>query len=209
MFAAHRPRRHRRADLDEAIGLLRRDVRAGARARGGQRGAGRPGGDARRRRRRDRGVQLLAPLRPDSTIAKFLDRSGPGCSRWRTRSTTSTAAARPCANAACGCSTTSRAAAPPARGSTSCTPRTPAACWSSWSSPPPTRRVGVATSVLSVWSCGRTTLRRVKRSGEGREVLVRLYGPSQVVGRGTASGPTTTRTSSSSARRTYGSPTQR
>ncbi len=33
--------------------LVRRDVRSGQRARGGQRGPGRPGGDARRRRRHD------------------------------------------------------------------------------------------------------------------------------------------------------------
>ena len=65
-------------DLDEAIALLRDDLRHAAGARGGQRGAGRPRGDAGRRRLRARCIQLLAPLTPDSTIAKFLDRSGPG-----------------------------------------------------------------------------------------------------------------------------------
>jgi methylmalonyl-CoA/ethylmalonyl-CoA epimerase len=39
-------------------------------------------------------VQLLAPLSAESTIAKFLDRNGPACSRSRTRSTTSTPRAR-------------------------------------------------------------------------------------------------------------------
>ena len=60
-------------------------------------------------------IQLLAPLRPDSAIANFLDRHGPGSSRSRTRSRTWRPPPRPCAAAACGCSTTRRAGAPPAR----------------------------------------------------------------------------------------------
>ena len=65
------------ADLDEAIAFYERRVRHALRARGDQRGAGRPRGDDGVG---DSGscVQLLAPLRPDSTIGKFLDRSGPG-----------------------------------------------------------------------------------------------------------------------------------
>ena len=42
-----------------------------------QRRTGGRGGDDHLRRRRPQ-VQLLAPLRPESTIAKFLDRNGPG-----------------------------------------------------------------------------------------------------------------------------------
>ena len=45
--------------------------------RGGQRGPGGPGGDGLGRRLRPR-IQLLAPIDETSTIAKFLDRSGPG-----------------------------------------------------------------------------------------------------------------------------------
>ena len=54
-------------------------------------------------------IQLLAPLTPESTIAKFLDRSGPGCSSWPTGWPTSRRSARSCASAACACCTTSRA----------------------------------------------------------------------------------------------------
>ncbi len=44
-----------------------------------ERGAGRPGGDAvRPGRSAGAAIQLLAPLRPDSPIGKFIDRNGPG-----------------------------------------------------------------------------------------------------------------------------------
>ena len=112
--------------------------------------------------------------------AGLADREVPGpaaaraSSRWRTRSTTSRRRPRTCAARACGCSTTSRdagtAGSPgqlrPPQGRRRGAGRAGPARF--------TRRVGVVASVLSVWSCGRTTLRRVKRSGEGREVLVRL-----------------------------------
>ena len=65
-------------DLDEAIALYRDDLRDGGPAPGDQRGAGRPRGDGRRRRHPGSCIQLLAPLDETSTIAKFLDRSGPG-----------------------------------------------------------------------------------------------------------------------------------
>ena len=81
-------------------------------------------------------LQLLAPLRPDSAIAKFLDRSGPGLQQLAyTVADVDGGRARRCGRAACGCSTTSRNAARPDRGSTSSTPRTPAAFWWNWSSP--------------------------------------------------------------------------
>ncbi|CAA9289162.1 MAG: Methylmalonyl-CoA epimerase @ Ethylmalonyl-CoA epimerase, partial [uncultured Corynebacteriales bacterium] len=48
---ADRPRRHRGGRPGRGHVLVRGDLRAAQRARGGQRGAGRPGGHARRRRR--------------------------------------------------------------------------------------------------------------------------------------------------------------
>ena len=58
-------------------------------------------------------IQLLAPLSPESTIAKFLDRSGPGMQQLAYRvERRRRGLARPCASAACGCCTTSRGAAP-------------------------------------------------------------------------------------------------
>ena len=84
-------------------------------------------------------VQLLAPLRPDSTIGKFLDRTGPGIQQvaytvdGRRRGQRRAARAR-----AAAALRRRRGAAPPAAGSTSSTRRTPAACWSSSSS----RRAG-------------------------------------------------------------------
>ena len=87
----------------------------------------------------DSAIQLLAALRPDSAIGRFLERNGEVSSRSRSASPTSTSRPSACATPACACSTTPRAAAPQARGSTSCTPRTAAASWSSSSSPPPTR----------------------------------------------------------------------
>ncbi len=58
-------------------------------------------------------IQLLAPLTPASTIAKFIDRNGPGCSSSPTPSTTSTRSRRRCASGDSGCCTTSPAAEPP------------------------------------------------------------------------------------------------
>ena len=64
-------------DLDEAIAYYRDTFGMRVGARGDQRGAGRPRGDDRGRR-----LRLLHPTAraalPESTIAKFLDRSGPG-----------------------------------------------------------------------------------------------------------------------------------
>ena len=65
-------------DLDEAIAFYRDTFGMQARPRGDQRGAGRPRGDGRRSATPGSCIQLLAPLTPESTIAKFLDRSGPG-----------------------------------------------------------------------------------------------------------------------------------
>ena len=76
---------------------------------------------ARRRARRSRSSST-APAR--------------ACSSSPTASPTSSRSPRSCASAACGCCTTAPRAAPPTAGSTSSTPRTPAACSSSWSSPP-------------------------------------------------------------------------
>src|SRR3954463_14117795 len=68
-------------------------------------------------------IQLLAPLNEESTIAKFLDRSGPGLQQLAYRVADLDAVSATCASAACGCSTTSRSAARPTPGSTSFTPR--------------------------------------------------------------------------------------
>ena len=121
-------------DLDEAIELVRLDVRAGRHAHGDQRGAGRARGDAVRPGRLRGGRPAAGPAAPGLADRTFLDRSGPGIQQLAYRVVDIEAAAPRCANGACGCSTTSPAAAPPDRGSTSCTPRTPAACSSSWSS---------------------------------------------------------------------------
>ena len=81
-------------------------------------------------------IQLLAPLRPDSPIGKFLDRNGPGLQQLAYRVTDIDAACvASCGTRACDCCTTRRAAAPRTPGSTSCTHATPAACW--WSSSNP------------------------------------------------------------------------
>ena len=55
-------------------------------------------------------IQLLAPLNDESTIAKFLDRSGPGIQQMAYRVTDlERGRARPCASAASGCCTTAPA----------------------------------------------------------------------------------------------------
>ncbi len=98
-------------------------------------------------------IQLLAPLAADSTIAKFLDRSGPGSSRSPTPSTTSRPRRPNCAPRGCACSTTSPGGAPPDAGSTSCTRRTPVGCSSSWSSrrrTPPTEAVQRLTLEVTI-----------------------------------------------------------
>ena len=57
-------------------------------------------------------LQLLAPLSPESTIAKFLDRNGPGIQQMAYRVTDIDAVcAHPARAAACACCTTSRARA--------------------------------------------------------------------------------------------------
>ena len=86
---------------------------------------------------RARASSCWRPIDETSTIAKFLDRSARACSSSPTGSPTSSRSPRCCASAACGCCTTSRGAARRTAGSTSCTPRTPAACSSSSSSRPP------------------------------------------------------------------------
>jgi len=55
-------------------------------------------------------IQLLAPLTPESTIAKFLDRSGPGLQQLAYR------CRRHCGTKGCGCSTTHLAVARPTPG---------------------------------------------------------------------------------------------
>ena len=84
----------------------------------------------------DTRLQLLAPLRPDSAIGRFLDRSGPGIQQLAFRVDRRRGRrASGSGGQGCGCSTTHPAAARRTPWSTSCTPRTAAACWSSWSSP--------------------------------------------------------------------------
>ena len=137
LFTAHRPRRHRRARP------RRRRSRSTATPSAWRPCTRRP---TRSRASReamvavgDSGscIQLLAPLDRESTIAKFLDRKRPGPPaaglpghRRRGRVRGPARARRPPA--------VRRAAARHGRlaGSTSSTPRTPAACWSSsWSRP--------------------------------------------------------------------------
>ena len=54
-------------------------------------------------------IQLLAPLSPESTIAKFLDRSGPGMQQLAYRVEDVDAVSPPCASAASASCTTSPA----------------------------------------------------------------------------------------------------
>ena len=65
-------------DLDEAIAFYASTFGLRLGARGGQRGAGRPRGDARRRRLRHPHPAARAARAPESTIAKFIARNGPG-----------------------------------------------------------------------------------------------------------------------------------
>ena len=91
-------------------------------------------------------IQLLAPLYADSTIAKFLDRSGPGMQQLAYR--VDRRRRRPAALRERGVRLLydEPRRGTSGSGSTSSTPRTPAACWSSWSSPPdpPSRAPGTA-----------------------------------------------------------------
>ena len=73
-------------------------------------------------------IQLMAPLDESSTIAKFLDKRGPGIQQMASGSAISTPCASNCARRGCGSSTTPHGAARQTRGSTSSTPRTPAGC---------------------------------------------------------------------------------
>ena len=83
-------------------------------------------------------LQLLAPLSADSTIAKFLDRSGPGLQQLAFRVTDVEQVVGGAARARAPAAVRRAArAARPAAGSTSSTPRTPAGCWSSWCEPAP------------------------------------------------------------------------
>ena len=85
----------------------------------------------------DQRIQLLAPIDETSTIAKFLDRSGPGLQQIAYRVTDveqrlrGAPRARPAA-----ARTTSPGGGRRTAGSTSCTPRTPAVSWWSSSSRP-------------------------------------------------------------------------
>ena len=126
-IAVRRPRRGDRV-LRDTFGM-----RAGP--RGDQRGAGRPRGDDGRRR-----LRLLHPAARPAERRSPRSRSSStaparACSSWPTGSPTSRRSARSCASAASACCTTRRGAARRTRGSTSSTPRTPAGCSSSWSSP--------------------------------------------------------------------------
>ena len=86
----------------------------------------------------DSAIQLLAPLRPDSPIGKFLERNGEGIQQVAFRVSDVDVAGERLRQPACACCTTPPSAARRAPGSTSCTPRTAAACSSSSSSPRPT-----------------------------------------------------------------------
>ena len=81
-------------------------------------------------------IQLMAPLDETSTIAKFLDKRGPGLQQLAYRVSDIDALSTACASRVSGCSTNRRGAVPQTRGSTSFIPRTQAACSSSSSSLP-------------------------------------------------------------------------
>ena len=82
-------------------------------------------------------VQLLAPLGPTSTIAKFLDRNGPGMQQLAYRVTSIETAMAALRAAGVRLLYTVPGAVRLVPESTSCTPKMPAACWSSWWSQPP------------------------------------------------------------------------
>ncbi|GAB3944432.1 hypothetical protein GCM10027614_34640 [Micromonospora vulcania] len=82
-------------------------------------------------------VQLLAPLTPESTIARFLDRNGPGVQQVAYTVVDIDAACAALRARGMRLLYDARGAAPRTPGSTSCTPRTPAASLSNWWNPPP------------------------------------------------------------------------
>lgn len=73
-------------------------------------------------------IQLLAPLNEKSTIAKFIDRSGPGLQQLAYRTSDIDALSERLRSQEFGCSTKLPARARRTRESTSSTPRMPAAC---------------------------------------------------------------------------------
>ena len=83
-------------------------------------------------------VQLLAPLNEESTIAKFIGRNGAGCQQIAYRVTDVEQVSAILRERGLRMLYDAPAAARPTRGSTSCTPRTPAASSSRSCSPPPT-----------------------------------------------------------------------
>lgn len=84
-------------------------------------------------------IQLLAPLNESSTIAKFLDRSGPGLQQLAYRVTDVEQVATILRERGLRLLYDAPSEAPRTPGSTSSTPRTPVASWSNWSNPPPSR----------------------------------------------------------------------
>ena len=86
-------------------------------------------------------LQLLAPLSPDSPIAAFLDRKGPGIQQIAYTVDDIEAASAALARARPAPAVRRARAERPEAGSTSSIRRTPAACWSNWSSPPPTHSI--------------------------------------------------------------------
>ena len=89
-------------------------------------------------------VQLLAPLSPESTIAKFLDRSGPGVQQVAYRVEDVDEASTMLRERGLRLLYDAPGGVPRAAGSTSCTRRTPAGSSSSWWSPPGTTEAGSA-----------------------------------------------------------------
>lgn len=77
-------------------------------------------------------IQLLAPLNEQSTIAKFIGRSGPGMQQLAYRVRDLDAVSATLRERGVRLLFPSRSGAPTARGSTSAIPRTPAASSSNW-----------------------------------------------------------------------------
>ena len=127
-----RPRRHRGSRPGGRDRLPHRRVLGGRLAhRETQRGTGRRGGDDRLRRRRPGPAAGAAVRRIDDRQVPRPQRAG-AAAAGATGSTTSGRRPSTPGRPASGPCTTSRGAARPGRRSTSCTPRTPAGCWSNW-----------------------------------------------------------------------------
>lgn len=82
-------------------------------------------------------LQLIAPIDESSTIAKFIDKRGPGLQQLAYRVSDIDALTERLSDQGVRLLYDAPGVAPPTRGSTSSTPKTPAGCSSNWSNRPP------------------------------------------------------------------------